>query len=149
MFMGMKKIFFMVLALMFSVSVLRADDRPVSFEKLPTAAQQFVKSKFPDLKVLYATMDDDLIFPEYELMLEGGVELQFANNGTLEKIQMRTPASIPVGIVPQQILDYVKLHYPDAVCTEYEIGRRSYEVKLSNRLELKFNSHFHLIEIDD
>ena len=43
----------------------------------------------------------------------------------------------------------VKATYPDAVITEYEIGRRHYEIKLSNRLELKFNRNFALVEIDD
>ena len=47
------------------------------------------------------------------------------------------------------IKDYVKMHYPDAFFVEYEIGRKSYEVKLSNRLEIKFNRSFNVIEIDD
>ena len=43
----------------------------------------------------------------------------------------------------------VKTYYPDARITEYEIERRHYDVKLSNRLELKFNRNFTLIGIDD
>ena len=48
-----------------------------------------------------------------------------------------------------QIRDYVRRNYPDAAYVSYEIDRNSYEVTLSNRLELKFNSRFALVEIDD
>jgi hypothetical protein len=65
----------------------------------------------------------------------------------LEKIEART--GIPEGLIPLQIRDYVKIHYPDAIFVEYEIGKRSYDVKLSNRLEVKFNKNFNVIEIDD
>ena len=80
-------------------------------------------------------------------MLANGVKIQFEHSGALEKIESR--AGIPVELIPFQIRDYVKMHYPDAIFVEYEIGKRSYEVKLSNRLELKFNRNFNVIEIDD
>ena len=75
------------------------------------------------------------------------MKIQFEHGGALEKIECRT--GVPVDLIPVQIKDYVKLHYPDAYFTEYEIGRKSYEVKLSNRLEMKFNRNFILVEIDD
>ena len=43
----------------------------------------------------------------------------------------------------------IRERYPDAEILEYEVGRRSYEVKLSNRMELKFNSSFKIVELDD
>ena len=52
-------------------------------------------------------------------------------------------------MVPVQIREYVERHYPNAVLVEYEVGRRNYEVTLSNRMELKFNSEFNVVEIDD
>ena len=45
--------------------------------------------------------------------------------------------------------EYVKAYYPDATILQYEVGRKTYEVKLSNRMELKFNSRFNVIEVDD
>ena len=80
-------------------------------------------------------------------MLANGVKIQFEHGGALEKIESR--AGISEEIIPVQIKDYVKLHYPEAVFVEYEVGKKSYEVKLSNRLELKFNKNFNIIEIDD
>ena len=82
------------------------EDRPVDFNRLPAPAQAFVNGYYSDVKVLYVTKDDDIILPDYSVRLENGVELQFANNGELEKIE--APAGVPDGIVPVQIVEYVK-----------------------------------------
>ena len=143
----MKKIFAIAAIALASLQIIKADDRPVTFAQLPAAAQAFINSNYPDEKISYATVDDDLILPDYNVMLANGVKIQFEHNGSLEKIESR--AGVPENLIPFQIKDYVKLHYPDALFIGYEVGRKSYEVKLSNRLELKFNKNFILIEIDD
>lgn len=143
----MKKVFAIAAIALASLQLLKADDRPVTFNQLPAPAQTFVNAHYAGEKISYATVDDDFILPDYYVMLANGVKIQFEHNGSLEKIEAR--AGVPEGIIPYQIRDYVKVHYPDAVFVEYEIGKRSYEVKLSNRLELKFNKNFNLIEIDD
>ena len=146
----MKKLFTMFFAVAI-VALLacqaHADDRPVDFGSLPAASQAFVKSHYSDVKVLYVTKDDDIILPDYYVRLENGVNLQFTNGGALEKIEAK--AGVPEGIVPVQIVEYVKANYPIALVVEYEVGRKTYEVKLSNRLDIKFNSSFRVIEIDD
>lgn len=143
----MKKIFAIAAIALASLQIISADDRPVTFNQLPAAAQAFINTNYAGEKISYATVDDDLILPDYNVMLANGVKIQFEHNGALEKIESR--AGIPSDLVPVQIRDYVQLHYPDAIFTAYEIGRKSYEVKLSNRLEIKFNRNFHVIEIDD
>ena len=143
----MKKIFALVTVVLASLQIINADDRPVTFNQLPAPAQEFITTNYPDEKISYATKDDDFILPDYNVMLANGVKIQFEHSGALEKIEART--GIPEDLVPFQIRDYVKLHYPDAIFVEYEIGKRSYDVKLSNRLEVKFNRNFNVIEIDD
>jgi hypothetical protein len=143
----MKKIFAIAAIALASLQIIKADDKPVTFAQLPASAQAFINTNYPDEKVSYATVDDDFILPDYHVMLANGVKLQFVNNGALEKIESR--AGIPEGLIPVQIRDYVKMHYPDAGFIGYEIGRKSYEVKLTNRLEIKFNRNFNVIEIDD
>lgn len=139
---------FVILAISLASSVFAyADDRPVTFSQLPSAAQVFINDTYPGEKISFATVDDDLIRPDYSVVLASGVRLQFENDGRLEKIEAR--AGVPEAVVPVQIREYVKLHYPEAVIVEYEVGRRSYDVKLTNRLELKFNRNFNLIEVDD
>ena len=143
----MKRFFATAAIVLASLSVMHADDRPVTFNQLPAAAQSFINMNFPDDAISYATVDDDFIRPDYNVVLVSGLKIQFDHGGAMEKIS--AIKGIPVDMVPAQIRDYVKIHYPDAFFTEYEIGRRSYEVKLSNRLELKFNKGYYLVEIDD
>ena len=101
----------------------------------------------PNEKMSFATVDDDFFKPDYHVALVNGVMIQFENDGRLEKIEVRN-GDIPDGIIPIQIVEAVKGYYPDARIIEYEVGKRSYEVKLSNRLELKFNTRFEVIELE-
>lgn len=144
----MKRNLIIVALVLASVTLLKADDKPVTFNQLPAAAQTFINKNFPDDKVSFATVDDDFIRPDYHVALVSGVMLQFENDGSLEKIQTRN-GNIPKGIIPAQIYQAVNSYYPDATILDYEVGRRSYEVKLSNSLELKFNTRFEVIELDD
>ena len=144
----MKRILIALISLMAVVGISKADDRPIKFEKLPAAAQKFVKTNFADNTVVFVTKDDDLIAPDYEVVLDNGTVLQFSNAGSLEKIEaFRT--GVPQNLVPEKINAYVSANYPDAVFKEYEVEKGKHEVKLSNGLELTFNSVFTLIEIDD
>ncbi len=143
----MKRIFTFIAIAIASISIAKADEKPSTFAQLPAAAQSFITTNFPAEKISFVTVDDDFIRPDYTVMFVNGTKVQFSNNGALEKIESRE--GIPAELVPVQIRDYVKVHHSDAVITGYEVGRKSYEVKLSNRLELKFNRNFVLVEIDD
>lgn len=128
-------------------AALSADDRPMAFEKLPVAAKEYIQTNFPGEKTTMVTKDDDLIFADYTVMLSNGIKLEFEHSGTLTQIS--SPNGIPAELVPVSIRNYVQAHYPDAGYLDFEIGKRTYEVKLTNRMELKFNNNFHIIEIDD
>lgn len=143
----MKKIIVIATVLLVSSAIMRADDRPVTFAQLPAAIQNFINVNYPSDKISYATVDDDFIRPDYNVVLVSGVRLQFTNSGALEKIESR--AGVPDSFVPVQIKDYVKMYYPESFIVEYEVGKKRYEIKLSNRLELKFNRNFNLVEVDD
>lgn len=144
----MKRTLITLALVLVTFAIVKADDRPVTFNQLPQAAQTFINTNYPDEKVAFATVDDDFIRPDYHVALVSGVMLQFEHGGSLEKIETRN-GNIPAGIIPFQIIDMVKQYYPETQITEYEIGKRSYEVKLSNRMEMKFNTKFQIIELDD
>lgn len=144
----MKKIIASLAFSMLMVIAAKADDRPVTFAQLPVAAQAFITEYYAADAISYATVDDDIILPDYTVVLVSGVRIQFENNGSLEKVEFKRQA-VPDGLLPIQITDYVKAHYKDVTVQEYEVGRRSYEVRLSNGLELRFNRNFALVGIDD
>lgn len=144
----MKKLILIIVSLAAFMSVVRAEDKPVTFNQLPESARSFIDSNYQSVKLVLATKDDDFIRPEFHVVLENGVALQFDNDGRLEKIASRS-GDIPTAVIPKQITDIVKSHYPDAYIVEYEVDRKTYEVKLSNRIEITFDSSFRLVEIDD
>lgn len=144
----MKRFLILMACVLGTVSLAKADDKPVTVDQLPQAARTFLNVNFPDDKISFATKDDDLIRPDYQVVLASGVMVKFNNAGDLEEIESRGK-EIPDGIIPIQIVEMVKGHYPDVMITGYEVGRRTYEVKLSNRIELKLDKNFNVIEIDD
>ncbi len=144
----MKRIFAILAAMTAFMSVAKADDRPVTYQQLPSAAQAFISQYYPEDKISYATKDDDLILPEYTVVLVSGVKIQFENNGRLDKIESKGNGVL-AEIIPVQIREYVKQNYHNVKYVEYEVSRWSYDVKLSNGMELKFGTNFALIGIDD
>ena len=140
----MKNIFATLFISLAFITLAKADDKPAPYDHLPAAAQTFIAENYSADQISYITVDDDIILPDYTVMLQSGVKIEFENNGSLSKISS-SQNGIPAEIIPMQIRDYVRRNYPDAAYVSYEIGRNSYEVTLSNRLELKFNSRFALV----
>jgi hypothetical protein len=134
----MKKIFVTFAFVLASLTIMQANDKAVTFDKLPKKAQEFVKQYYPNEKVSYASVDDDIIAPDYQVALVGGVMLQFEHSGKLDSIETRN-GNIPAGIIPAKIIATAKEHFPDAIIIGYDPERRSYEIKLSNRMEMKFD----------
>lgn len=143
----MKKIMTITAAVFFFAAIASADDRHVDVNRLPETIKTFLNTNYPSVQILYSTKDDDLIRPEYNVALENGVKLEFHNDGTLKQIEAKD--GVPSSLIPAQIVQFVNGRYPDAHVTAYEVDRRHYEIKLSNRLELKFSKNYNLIEIDD
>lgn len=143
----MKKILTISISALLFAAIASADNKPIDVTRLPEPAKTFLNANYHDVQVLYATKDDDLILPDYNVALANGVSLEFYNDGAFKKIEARE--GVPAGLVPVQIVEFVKVRYPDAFFVSYEVDRRHYEVKLSNRMELKFNKNYNLLEIDD
>lgn len=142
----MKKIILTLIGLAAFAAALSAGDKPISFDKLPSAAKVFIETSFPGEKASLVLKDDDMVRPDYTVVLMNGIKIEFDHSGALTQIS--SPNGIPADQVPVSIRNYVKAHYPDAGYLEFEIGRHTYEVKLTNRMELKFNKNFHIMEVD-
>lgn len=146
----MKKIL-LILVAVFSAAVLVAvadNEKLIDKSSLPIPAQQFIDSHFAGADMLYAKEDSYILFSSYEVMLSGGVKLEFSNKGNWDEVNCRESA-VPAAIIPQPIKDYVDKNYAGERIVIIEKNRKDYEVKLSNRLELKFDRKFNLYDIDD
>ena len=57
-------------------------------------------------------------------------------------------SSVPTKAVPAQITKFVKESHPNATILKLERDRYTYEVKLSNFWEIKFDKQFNVIDMD-
>lgn len=146
----MKKILVTAALLFAGITVSRADnDRPITLEQLPAAAQTFLKTHFADLTLAYAVEDPKFVGSEYEVTYTDRTEVEFRPNGEWSSVERRY-AAVPASIVPAQISDYVaKSNFPNQYIKKIERNAYTWEIELSNGLEIKFDKDFRVIDIDD
>lgn len=142
----MKRIVLLAIGIFAAAVMASSREVPVTFDQLPSAAKTFVTENFPGETVTMA-LKDVHGRAEYDVRLSDGTELEFTHSGALKKISSR--AGISEKLIPDGIRKYVSAHFPGAGYREYEVGKRTYEVKISNGMELKFNRNFILMEVDD
>ena len=125
-----------------------AGDKIIPVEQLPAAAQQFVKTNFPNAKISFATKDAEFIGTKYEARLADWTEINFDKKGEWDKVDCQMN-SVPEALVPAAIAEYVKTNFDGTVITKIDKERYGYDIELSNSLELKFNKKGQVMEIDD
>lgn len=131
-----------------SASAMTGDDRPITVGELPAASQQFIKSHFSGAEVSYAKVDGQMLDKDYTVVFADGQKVEFAKNGQWKEVESKV-SGVPAAIVPKQIADEVAKKYKNRKITKIERDKRSYDVTLDNRLELKFDKKFKLVGIDD
>lgn len=145
----MKKILLFVLAAVFTASLVSAKDIiTTDTGKLPQEAKNFIAAHFPKEKVSYIKIDDELLSKNYDVVLENGTEIEFYGNGDWKEVDAKLN-NVPLAIVPERIQEYVNRNFNGVTFKEIKKKKRTYEVKLSNRLELEFNLDGNFIRIDD
>lgn len=123
------------------------NEKPIAVSQLPANAQQFITQHFAGRKVALAKVENEIVSKSYEVMFADGSHVDFDGKGNWTEVDCRQ-TGVPAAVIPAQIMDYVKANYPDVTVMKIERDRREYEVKLSNRIELKFDKKFKLIDID-
>lgn len=145
----MKKLLLLFACLFTLQSVVRADnDKPIQVNQLPQQAQQFIKQHFADSNIAMAKVESDWWDKSYDVIFTNGNKVEFDKKGNWKEVDCKY-SSVPTGIIPAAILKHVTVTYPDAKVLKIDRNQRDYEVKLSNKWELKFDRQFNLIDIDD
>ncbi len=145
----MKRIILSLAAIIMAAGTALADnDKPITIDQLPVTAKQFIANYFSGAKVSYAKMETDFFDKSYEVVFTDGNKAEFDSKGEWTNVDCKF-TQVPESIIPQQIRNYVTTNYKEMKIVEIDREKREYEVKLNNSLELKFNSKFNLIEIDN
>lgn len=143
----MKKIkFLLMMAMVMTMSLTMSaddDDRVITFDQLPQAAQTFLKANFATKVPLVVTADWD----DYTIRYESGEKIEFNRSGDWKDIECYNNKVLS-NVIPEQIVNYVKQNYPGKSVIKIERHRSVYEVKLNNGMEVEFNRNFQVIGMD-
>lgn len=149
--MTMKKLSFLLLACVISLCACNSragNDRLIQVNQLPATAQQLIKKHFPNRTVSVVKEDKDLTSKDYEVIFANGDKIDFDNKGNWDNIDCKSTA-VPDALVPAPILKYVRANYPAVSIISIDKDRRDIEIELSNRMDLKFDLKYNLIDIDN
>ena len=123
------------------------NDKPISVNALPAKAQTLLSQHFNGQKVMLATIESGVVSRSYDVVLQNGTKLEFDKKGNLTEIDCNQ-ATVPDQLIPQAIRNYLMENYPAQAVKKLEMNKNEYEVELANGLDLTFNKHFQLIDID-
>ena len=144
----MKKIF-LALACVFTLAASACEDnyQLIDDVQLPEKAQTFLSTYFPEVNISLARKEIDVMELSYDVIFTNGWKLEFDRKGNWIEVDCLTHP-VPDGIVPDGIKKVINAQYPEAKVTKIERDHREIDVKLDNRVELTFNKHLQLIDID-
>lgn len=145
----MKKIIFLLVCLFSVQTLLWADnDKPIQIGQLPTKAQTLITTYFKGHKIALAKMESGMFYKNYDVIFTNGEKLEFDRSGDWTEVKC-SKSEVPDAIVPEAIRSYVKKNYPNEKIIQIERKDKEYEIELSNRLEITFDSKYRVIDIDN
>ena len=138
--------FFLLMAMVMTMSLnvmADDDDRVITYDQLPHAAQTFLKTHFATKVPLLVTADWD----DFTIRYESGEKIEFNRSGEWKDIECYN-SKVPADAVPEQIYTYLNQNYPGKSVIKIERHRSVYEVKLNNGMEIEFNRNFQVLDVD-
>lgn len=131
----------------FNIVANAGNDKPINVNELPTKAQTLLSKHFKGQKVMLATIESGVVSKSYDVVLRNGTKLEFDKKGNLTEIDCKQ-GIVPSQLIPQPIKNYLKENYRGETVRKIELNKKEYEVELTNGIDLTFNKHFQLIDID-
>lgn len=131
----------------FNIVANAGNDKPINVNELPAKAQTLLSKHFKGQKVMLATIESGVVCRSYDVVLRNGTKLEFDKKGNLTEIDCKQ-GIVPSQLIPQPIKNYLKENYRGEIVRKIELNKKEYEVELANGIDLTFNKHFQLIDID-
>ena len=131
----------------FNIVANAGNDKPINVNELPAKAQTLLTKHFKGQKVMLATIESGVVSRSYDVVLRNGTKLEFDKKGNLTEIDCKQ-GIVPSQLIPQPIKNYLKENYRGETVRKIELNKKEYEVELANGIDLTFNKHFQLIDID-
>ena len=131
----------------FNIVANAGNDKPINVNELPAKAQTLLSKHFKGQKVMLATIESGVVSRSYDVVLRNGTKLEFDKKGNLTEIDCKQ-GIVPSQLIPQPIKNYLKENYRGEAVRKIKLNKKEYEVELTNGIDLTFNKHFQLIDID-
>lgn len=150
----MKKTVLAAVLLLAAIASANADnrnERPVTIDRFPEVSQEFLAAHFKGLTVAYAVEEAKYYGKEYEVTYTDRTEVEFRSDGQWSSVE-RKYSPVPEAIVPEQIRQFVATQadaYPGQYIKKIDRGPYTWEIELSNGLEIEFDQKFNVIGYDD
>lgn len=113
-------------------------DCPVDEQQLPERARTFLHTHFPGQTIAFAEKEVEVLTVTYKVILVNGTKLVFARNGDWLKIDSKF-GHVPPATVPAPIRSWLDERALSGRMLEIEKEHGTYEVKLSEGIEMKFD----------
>ena len=144
-----RKILLVMCMAFVGIFAAKADnDRMITAEQLPSVSREFIQKYFKDTGISYVKLEQDFMEKSYEVLLMNGSKIEFDRNGQWEAVDCRRN-SVPAGIVPAQIENFVKKNHPEQSIVKIERDKRGYEIEFRNGLEIKFDKEYNMVGYSD
>ncbi len=124
-----------------------AQGTSITIKDLPAKAQNFIALHFPNLPLTYAGKDMEPGDMEYEVVLKGGIKIEFDSEGDWEEIK-GNGTHLKSSLLPVSVATYLENNYKSQGILKAEKNRNGYEVELANGFELEFDSSGKFLRID-
>lgn len=121
-------------------------ERVIETDELPSNARTYIALHFPDYEIIQVVKERDDLKTTYQVFLDEGFELDFDKKGVITSVEGTN--KLPDSVIPDRILAYVNVTYPDDFVVGWELDGAGQEIKLSNRMELKFDKDDNFLRID-
>lgn len=145
----MKKLMILMVSLFCGLYIAKADnERPITLEQMPPKAQQFVRAYFADSRIAMAKMETDFMQKSYDVIFTDGNKVEFDRKGDWTDVDCKFTV-VPQEIIPAPIREYVAANYPDATVVKIERDRTDWEIRLSSGWEVKFDTDFRVVDMDN
>ena len=144
----MKKILSIALLALTCTFTACANELLISYDQVPEPAKAIVAAHFDATQVAYVMLDKGLLNDEYEVRFNDGRTIEFNKAGALLKVDCKL-AEVPSALIPEPVLLYVKTNFPNAFITEWGKDDLGYKAELNSGLDLKFNSKYEFVRVDD
>ena len=119
----------------------------ITFEELPTKAQEFVTTYFGSCPIRFVRIEIDVTKTEYTVRFENGMEVEFNSYGDWEEVESHSEC-LPSGYLKKEILDFLNQNHPNTCLHEVARSKHKIEVELANGIELIFNKNGEFLRYD-